>query len=234
MKNEKHPTWVVHTDHMAYSAALNLMRDLVGIKGRSKLPEILLLLEHEPVLTMGRRSQDSEILAPHSFLREKGISVHRVERGGLITYHGPGQLVGYTLFQLAKLRITPGELVNGLEEAIIKTLGSFGIAGNRKECYRGVWVGDEKIASLGIAIRGGVSFHGFALNYNPDLSHFDLIHPCGLHGVHMTSMARHLDRRIVPTELRRIVSEFLSQEFDLELEECSLSTLLKRIEKEKS
>jgi lipoate-protein ligase B len=234
MENHKIPTWVVPADHMAYTAALRLMRNLVEIKRKSYFPEILLLLEHEPVLTMGRRSQDEEIVVSQSFLSEKGISVHRVERGGLVTYHGPGQLVGYTLFQLAKLRITPGELVQGLEEAIINTLDYFGIAGNRKEGYRGVWVGDEKIASLGIAVRGGISFHGFALNYDPDLSHFDLIHPCGLHGVHMTSMAQFLDSNILPAELRGVVSKFLCHEFDLECKEYSLAMLSERMEKEKN
>jgi len=218
---------------MAYTAALSLMRNLVEIKRKSNLPEILLLLEHEPVLTMGRRSQDEEIVVSQSLLSQKGISVHRVERGGLVTYHGPGQLVGYTLFQLAKLRITPGELVQGLEEAIINALDYFGIAGNRKEDYRGVWVGDEKIASLGIAVRGGISFHGFALNYDPDLSHFDLIHPCGLHGVHMTSMAQILDSNILSAELRGVVSKFLCQEFDLECKEHSLAMLSERMVKEK-
>ena len=209
-------------DHLAYTQALALMRGLVELKKDGDPSQILILLEHEPVLTMGRRSQDSEILATRECLKEQGISVHRIERGGLITYHGPGQLVAYPIFDLKQMRLGVSELVSGLEAAVINTLADFSIRAGRIEGLRGVWVGREKIASVGIAVRRGISFHGLALNYDPDFSHFEMINPCGLEGVKMTSISKVTATPTDPVLLRQALAGHLSQLFNLELHPWSL------------
>jgi lipoate-protein ligase B len=213
------PTKLLNLPHLPYIEALELMRRLVDQKRRLPFPEVLILLEHEPVLTMGRRAGESDILAPEALLAEKGIHVHKVERGGLITYHGPGQLVAYSVFNLQTMGLPVPELVYGLEEIILNTLSDFAIVAEREEGKRGVWVGKEKIASIGIAVRGGVSFHGLALNYDPDLAHFDLINPCGMSGVRMTSMTAILRKSIHVDNLRAIMAAQFSRQFHLDLEE---------------
>jgi lipoate-protein ligase B len=211
------PAELINLPHLAYAEALELMRGLVEKKSLGPFPEVLIILEHEPVLTMGRRAEEADILVPAKVLAEEGITVHRVERGGLITYHGPGQLVAYPIFNLRTMEITVHQLVYGLEEIILKTLSDFNIAAERKAGQRGVWVEREKIASLGLAVRGGVSFHGLALNVDPDLHHFDLINPCGLNGVGMTSMRKVLGRPIDKSDLRQKMAGYFAQQFNLEL-----------------
>lgn len=210
-----HPTLVLDLDQVPYTRALCLMRGLVEWKREPSLPQVLILLEHEAVLTMGRRSTEEDIRVSTSCLIEKGITVHRIERGGLITYHGPGQLVVYPIFDLKAMKLGVEALVDGLEAVILTLLSDFGITGQRRDGLRGVWVAGEKIASIGIAIRRGISFHGVSLNVSPDLSHFDLIHPCGIEGVKMTSMARQLFHPIQTEKLRqKMIAHFASQ-FDL-------------------
>jgi lipoate-protein ligase B len=215
-------TLFLDLEHLAYPQALALMRGLVEIKKGSDRPEILMLLEHEPVLTMGRRSQESEILASRECLLDQGISVHRIERGGLITYHGPGQLVAYVIFDLKRMRLGVSELVTGLESAVIDTLADFDIRADRIENFRGVWVAREKIASIGIAVRRGITFHGLAFNYDPDLAHFEMISPCGIEGVKMTSISKITRQPVNPKNLRKILAEHLSRLFNLELQPWSL------------
>jgi len=201
--------------HVEFLQALSIMRQEVEVKRQGSHPEVLMQLEHEPVLTLGRSAKNSHILASESELKRRGISIHRVERGGQVTYHGPGQLVGYTLFDLRQMGIGPSDLVSGLESVIIKALSEFGISGELKKGFRGVWVGNDKIASIGIAVRQGISFHGFALNYEPDLTHFKLITPCGLTGVRMTSITEILGSSIDEKQLRKLTARFFKDQFDL-------------------
>jgi lipoate-protein ligase B len=215
-------TRLLDIDHLVYTEALALMRGLVELKKGSAQPEILMLLEHEPILTMGRRSDVCEIRVSQKYLEAQGIGVHRIERGGLITYHGPGQLVAYVIFDLKRMRLGVSELVQALEAVILDTLSDFGIRANRIEGYRGVWVGNEKIASIGIAVRRGITFHGLALNYNPNLLHFEMILPCGLEGVKMTSMSKILQAQINPRQLRDKMARHFSVHFNLEFLPWSL------------
>jgi lipoate-protein ligase B len=122
-------------------------------------------------------------------LRSLGFEFHRVERGGDITYHGPGQLVGYPIFNLRELGLSPREYVHLLEQVLIDTVAEFGVATERVQGMTGIWHGEDKVAAIGVAVKGGVSFHGFALNVNPDLSHFGLIVPCGISGRQVSSIA---------------------------------------------
>jgi lipoate-protein ligase B len=218
-----HTALLLDLPNIPYLEALDLMRGLVAAKVAGDLPEIVLLVEHEPVLTMGRRSAEGDLKVSEACLQELGIGLHRVERGGLLTYHGPGQLVAYPLLDLKRLKLGVAELVGRLEAAILATLGEFGIAARRIEGQRGVYVGADKIASVGIAVKRSVSYHGLALNCDPDLSHFDLITPCGLSGIRMTSMARLCDRPVTVNQVRPVLSKALAAQFDLTFEVWDLA-----------
>ncbi len=222
-------TLLLSLKRLAYDKALNLMRGLAEIKTRSTGPEVLIITEHEPVLTMGRRADSSDILVDRAVLDEEGISVHRVERGGLITYHGPGQLVAYPVFNLRTMSMDVGELVHGLEEVVLDTLFDFGIKGERIEGRRGVWVKGEKIASVGVAVRRSVSFHGVALNCDPDLSHFEWINPCGMNGIRMTSMARILNEPVDPEDVRDRMTACFKDCFRLDLAAWSMNQAMECI-----
>lgn len=206
------------------------MRTLVDSRRSASWPEVLMLVEHDPVLTLGRRSQDEDLLVSAASLREAGITVHRIERGGLVTYHGPGQLVAYPVFHLRRLGVGVATFVRNLEEVILSTLAEFGITGRREMGHPGAWVGTRKIASIGLAVRRGVAFHGLALNYDPDMSHFDLINPCGLNASTMTSMRLELGRPIDPAALRRSLAAHFARIFGLDLIPWTLDRLRVRLD----
>jgi lipoyl(octanoyl) transferase len=151
-------------------------------------PDMLLLLEHEPVYTLGRRAVDAEVLLDAEALRTRGIAVERTDRGGRVTYHGPGQLVGYPILDLGPLADTVG-YVRGLERALVALANEFGVAATTLPGLTGVWVGDSKIAAIGVHVARGVTTHGFAFNIDPDLSAFNGIVPCGIVDKGVTSLA---------------------------------------------
>jgi lipoate-protein ligase B len=169
---------------MDYLAALALQERLVESKQREVSADILLFVEHPHVYTIGRGGKESNVLAPEE------VPVIRTSRGGDVTYHGPGQLVAYPIIDLrSKLRKDVHRYVRNLELSAIRTLKDFGLAGTRRPPFTGVWIGDKKIAAIGIAVRRSITFHGLALNVNPDLSYFKRIIPCGLTWAEVTSMA---------------------------------------------
>ena len=190
------------------------MRELVERKIDTDFPEIVLCLEHPPVITMGRRDAGHDLRADAAGLAERGIAVIRVERGGLLTYHGPGQIVVYPIFNLRRLRIGITDLVDGLEAAMIDALAHWGLDARARRDARGVYVGGAKIGSIGLAVRRGIAYHGLALNVDPDLSAFDLFTPCGLTGVSMTSMAR-LGASARPDAVAGVLTRHLAERFDL-------------------
>ncbi len=149
----------------------------------------LLLLEHPHVYTLGRRGRLDDVLAPAERLAEMGIEAHHVDRGGEVTYHGPGQLVGYPIVSLRRLGVGPLIYVRSLERVLIETLAEFGILAGSDGRPTGVWTGGAKIAAIGVRVSRGVATHGFALNVSPDLAWFDHIVPCGMKGSRVTSMA---------------------------------------------
>ncbi len=191
---------VVQLGVVPYGEALELQRALAGDRIAGRLPgDTLLLLEHPPVVTLGRGTRAASLPLAPELLRRRGIEVFEIERGGDVTYHGPGQLVGYPIFDLggSGLRRDLHWFLRQLEASLIEALAAFGITGERREGYTGVWTGGgaRKIASIGIHVRQWVTWHGFALNVTTDLSAFDLIVPCGIPDVVMTSMAGELDAR---------------------------------------
>ncbi|MBI2072253.1 MAG: lipoyl(octanoyl) transferase LipB [Gemmatimonadetes bacterium] len=181
---------------MAYGEALALQRDLAQRRiDRSLDHDLLLLVEHPPVVTLGRGSHAEHLVAPKEFLAAKGVELFEVERGGDVTCHGPGQLVGYPIYDLTQHRRDLHWFLRALEECLIAALRDFGVAGERRDGYTGVWTGGRKIASIGIHVKQWVTWHGFALNVMTDLSLFDLIVPCGIPDVAMTSIQKELGER---------------------------------------
>lgn len=171
----------------------------------------LLLVEHPPVITFGKKGGRENLLATDAWLEEHGFSLYDIERGGDVTYHGPGQLVGYPIFRVGR-RVQV--FLRGLEAAMVALLDDFDIAATGSPGYAGVWVGDEKVVAIGVAIKRDVSFHGFALNVHTDLSHFDTIVPCGLADKGVASLSSLLGRDVPLDEVRPRLIHHLRATFD--------------------
>jgi lipoate-protein ligase B len=219
--------WVcVDIAALAYEKAWSLQLALLEARQSERLrADVLLLLEHPPVFTTGRRGGREHLLVDEGFLRERGIPLIAVERGGNITYHGPGQLVGYPIIKLRGGVRKVGDLLLGLEEIMIRTLAHWSIKAQRNPLNRGVWVGSEKIGSVGLAVRGGVSFHGFSFNVNVDLEPFGWIQPCGLKGIGVTSMERILGSEIPMQDVRLVLFDHVQQVFGVALQAATLAEL---------
>ena len=184
---------------IGYREAWQLQKALVEQRVTGEIGDRLLLLEHDPVLTLGRQAEDGHVLASPRELIRRGIEVIRVERGGEVTYHGPGQLVGYPILRLGDRGLLVRPLVAALEAAMIETCAAFGVHAERRDGHPGCWVdasseAPRKIGALGIRVERGVSYHGIALNVDPDLADFELINACGMPGVVSTSIAREAGR----------------------------------------
>jgi len=202
--------WLVNLAQANYLEVLDLQRRLVELRQENLVPDTLLLVEHEPVITLGRRGNRGNILSPLAELDSEGIQVHPVERGGDVTYHGPGQLVVYPIVHLTQRNLSLRRFVDLLEETIILVLADFGIQAGRDSRHRGVWVSHLKVAALGVAIRRWISFHGFALNVCPNMDHFRHIKPCELRSEQVTSMAKLLGETPSMEEVvQKVVDRFV-------------------------
>lgn len=174
------------------------------------------MVEHPPVVTLGRRQADNKLPVSPEFLASRGIELFEVERGGGVTFHGPGQLVGYPIFDLRQHREDLHWYLRQVEQALIDALGSLSIAAERNAGFTGVWTRGRKIASIGVHARSWVTWHGFALNVSTDLSYFDLMTPCGIDGVVMTSVTRELpNTQITVVDVADRVVEAFATLFDL-------------------
>ncbi len=209
-----------------YADAWALQKALIGARQREELADGLILLEHEPVFTIGRSARADHLLVPREFLTGKGFEVYDIERGGSVTYHGPGQLVGYPILDLRAYNEDVVKYVRSLEETILRTLQDFGLAAQRLRGFPGVWAGHEKIAAVGVAVKRKVTMHGFALNVGPDLAPFDYINPCGI-GRPVTSMARLLGRPLPVDEVRLAYARRFAEVFDLTLGAVAREDLLR-------
>jgi lipoyl(octanoyl) transferase len=199
---------------MEYGAALDLQRQLVAAR-KEGAPDWLLLVEHPHVITLGRNGHLENLLASERVLDRAGISFYPTDRGGDITYHGPGQLVGYPILDLREWRRDVGAYVRSVEQAIIDTLADYGIVGGRIPKLTGVWVGERKIAAIGVHLSRWVTSHGFALNVHTDLSYFQYIVPCGLTKP-VVSMAQ-LGVRASLEEVSRSLAGHFGRVFDCEM-----------------
>jgi lipoyl(octanoyl) transferase len=198
-----------------YQAALDLQRDLVERRKRGEIPDHLLLLEHPDVITLGvkNRSDRSHVLESDAALAEKGIALFETGRGGDVTYHGPGQLVGYPIIDLKPDRCDVHRYVRDLEEVLIRAVSDFGIQAGRIAGLTGIWVGPDKLAAIGVRISRWITSHGFALNVATDLSRFGLIVPCGITDKGVTSMEHVLGRQIPMDEVEKAVASRFAETF---------------------
>ncbi len=204
-----------------YRTALGRQQDLVRSRQAGDIADQLVLLEHPPVITVGvsGRGRPGHVLAPSHRLHELGIEVIDVPRGGDVTYHGPGQLVGYPILSLKPDRCDVHRYVRDLEEVLIRTAARFGVEAGRIEGLTGIWVGREKLAAIGVRLSRWVTSHGFALNVATDLDHFRFIVPCGLAGYGVTSLARRLGTAPPWTEVEATVATEFARRFDRRLAE---------------
>jgi lipoyl(octanoyl) transferase len=214
---------------LAYAEALELQRAAARARIAGTVPEdLLLLVEHPPVVTLGRGTKEASLPLPPATIRARGVEVHEVERGGDVTFHGPGQLVGYPIVDLKRHKKDLHWYLRQVEEALIVALAEFGLRGGRSAGYTGVWVSDgdgndfaplRKIASIGVHARDWVTWHGFALNVTREpLRFFDLIVPCGISGVDMTSIARETGRDVTVDDAAAAAARGVAHAFGLESE----------------
>ena len=208
---------VAHLGPTPYRGGLALQEGLVRARAEQTTGDWLLYPDHPPVLTVGRGGSDASLKADRVTLGRLGIEVFEVARGGDFTWHGPGQLVGYLVCDLSERGRDLHRFLRDIEQGLVSALATWGLEGETAPGRTGVWVGGEKIASLGVAVRRWVSYHGFALNVAPDLRFFDLIHPCGLRGIHMTSLASKLGT-CAPgmAEARAVVAAHLARQLGYE------------------
>jgi len=200
-----------------YAAALELQRERVAERKAGTIPDTLLLLEHPHVYTLGRNGGQENILVSPEFLASRGAQVIRTDRGGDVTYHGPGQLVGYPILDLTQHRRDISWYMRSLEEVFIRTARDYGIEAGRSEGAAGVWVGNDKLTALGVHLSRWVTSHGFAMNVNTDLRYFEWIVPCGLHGKGVTSLATLLGHEVEMEEVAERVVEHFGAVFGLEV-----------------
>ncbi|MHB9034734.1 MAG: lipoyl(octanoyl) transferase LipB [Anaerolineae bacterium] len=185
--------YVCKLGRQPYQPVEELQKELVALRQQNVIPDVLLLLEHEPVFTLGRRADPAHILARPETLEREGIAVCRTERGGDVTYHGPGQLVAYPILYLPNTALGPSDYMHRLEDVAAALAADFGVQTHRREGVIGVWVGYNKLAALGVRIKGGVCYHGIAFNVAPNMFHWSLIIPCGITDGGVTSLAAELD-----------------------------------------
>jgi lipoyl(octanoyl) transferase len=202
-----------------YGEAVALQHAVRDALKKGEGPEQLLLLEHPPVYTLGRNASAADILAPPDWLASRGIEIAECDRGGQVTYHGPGQLVGYPVVNLSPDRRDVRRYVRDLQEVLIRTLADYGVSAEVREgqAFVGVWAGEDKIASIGVHLSRWITTHGFALNVTTDLSDFAGIIPCGLPGIGMTSIERRTGRAPSLAEVAAVCAGHFGRIFDREL-----------------
>ncbi|MGE5431278.1 MAG: lipoyl(octanoyl) transferase LipB [Syntrophomonadaceae bacterium] len=194
---------------MDYERAWELQRRTFDLRRNNDIPDTLYLLEHPHTYTLGKVADRKNLISPENVLKEKGISVYDIDRGGDITYHGPGQIVGYPILDLAQWKQDTHLYLRSIEEVIILTCRDYGLEAGRIEKLTGVWIEDRKIAAIGIKVSRWITMHGFAFNINTDLSLFNGIIPCGITDKSVTSLSKELGREVDMTEVKeRIVNNF--------------------------
>ncbi len=195
-----------------YRAAWDVQLETHAAVAEGRTPPTLLLVEHPPVITFGRKGGRANLLADPAVLAAQGFSLYDIERGGDVTYHGPGQLVGYPILPIGR---AVRSYLRNLEAVMVRILAEYGVAGEGSPGYAGVWVGDEKVVAIGVAIKRNVSFHGFAMNVSTDLSHFSYIVPCGIQDKGVTSLSRLLGRTVTLDEVKPKLLKAFADVFEL-------------------
>ncbi|MER3446448.1 MAG: octanoyltransferase [Candidatus Dadabacteria bacterium] len=186
----------IYLERVDYSKGLSYQMEIHKRVSLGKYKGFLLLVEHNPVVTIGRFGDESNILISKEDMKRRGVEIWRIERGGDVTFHGPGQLVGYPIINLRDFKLGVKSYIHLLEETLIGVIDRFGIRGERIKDHTGVWIGKEKIAAIGVYVKNGITMHGFALNVNTDLKYFSFIIPCGISNMGVTSMKEILGMEI--------------------------------------
>lgn len=220
---------ICNIGRMPYDHALELQYDLVLARQENRIGNTLLLLEHPPVLTLGTRADPANIYISREQLEAQGVTIHEVNRGGDVTYHGPGQIIGYPIVQLHEYDQGIRGFINTMQASLIDLLlRQYGIEAHpRQDKYTGVWVGDKKIVAFGLAVKHGVTMHGFAFNVNTDLRHFNWINPCGL-SLGVTSVAEELGHTVDMNQAFDLVAHSFADHFEWEIEWIDLTDLRMR------
>lgn len=193
-----------------YLEAWDKQKEIHSAVAEERMPQTLILVEHPPVITFGRKGGRDNLLASEQWLGEQGFSLYDIERGGDVTYHGPGQLVGYPIFKVGR---QVRDYLRNIEEVFIRLLAEYDISSVGSDGYAGVWVGEEKVVAIGVAIKRHVSLHGFALNISTDLKHFETIVPCGLQDKGVTSLSKLLDRSLTIDDIKPSVIKHFEDVF---------------------
>jgi len=225
---------IVDMGLIAYAEAWGLQKRLVAGRKAGAMEDVLLLCEHPHVITLGRNGKREHLLASEQVLRQKGVEFHSSDRGGDITYHGPGQIVGYPILNLGAIRRDVVWYVRTLEEAMIRASAEFGITAERVAGKTGIWVRigntEEKLAAIGVHISRWVTSHGFAYNVSTDLRNFDLIVPCGIADRKATSLEKLLGRNVEEKEVAPRIAKHLGELLGLEMKEASKKELMEKLE----
>ncbi len=212
-----HIWWCLEFPLVPYHKIQALQHEIVhALINKGIKRDVLLILQHFPVLTVGRRGNLDNLLVSERFLSDKGISLIHSERGGDITFHGPGQLIIYPIIDLREAGLSVVEYVARLEEVMIRTVSDWDIVAHRNPLNRGIWVGNCKLGSIGLTIRHGIAFHGLALNVNNSLEPFEWINPCGLRGIKVTSMSALLSQKVHMPEVIKSVKHYIREVFNIE------------------
>lgn len=224
------PAYLLDLPVTPYPEALDLQRSAVAAIKTGRLDrDLVILVEHPPVFTLGRRGGRENLLVSEAVLREKGIEVVPVERGGDITYHGPGQLVVYPLIDLNRAPFRVVAFVEALEQAMVQTAAHWGVAASGDQGNRGAWVQGRKLGSVGITVRRGISFHGLALNAHTDLAPFGWINPCGIQACQMTSLAAESKETVEMAAVRRVMTRELERLLSLEMTPVDVEAIRAKI-----
>jgi len=217
---------------MPYAPAFAIQEQILQARLGGQLGSTVILQENLPVFTIGRSGSRDNILATHDDLQQRGIDVLEVNRGGDVTYHGPGQLIVSPLLYLGDIGLNANQYLHRLEDVLIELLARYDIRTGKKEGYPGVWLKDAKIAAVGIAVKHGFTFHGFSLNVNPDLDSFNLINPCGVSRMPVTSIRQVLGKSPPMAQVKTRLKQILEECFALETRSTSWSELSKNIKPE--
>ena len=215
---ERKQLYKVFLGQTKFRDAWDLQKRLVGLRSEGRIPDILLLTEHEPVITMGRGTSRGNLLVSAESLRERGVDLYEIERGGDITFHGPGQLVAYPIIDLNNRGRDLHRYLRDLENLIIDTLGDLGLEAGTKQGLTGVWVGDHKLAAIGVAVSRWITYHGLALNVNTDMDNFKLINPCGITEYSVGSIRQMLGREVDLKEVADLMAENFARLFEYDME----------------
>lgn len=218
---------IIYAGLFDYKEALDVQEKLLSLCEQDKIEDTLLLLEHPPVLTLGTSADRSNIFLSEDELKSKGVKVYEVNRGGDVTYHGPGQIVGYPIFNLMRHGKDIRKYIFNIQEIFLRLLSNeFGITAHRElKKYAGVYVNDNKIAAIGVAIIRWISMHGFAFNVNTDLSHFSWINPCGLSDRGVTSLKELTGSTQNICDINKMIAQYFCEVFEMEASNCTLKSL---------